>query len=187
MVVIIDHEDSFVYMLSALIARLGYRVRVIPYKDLTLGLLRGLSPSHVLLSPGPMAPKHFPLSTEVLHEYVAKVPILGVCLGHQLIAEYFLAKVCPAKYPLHGQVSRIFHNNQGLFHGLTNPLFATRYHALAVYWTDSVQDLELHAYAEDMEIMAVAHKRHPVFGLQFHPESLLTECGAGYLQNFLRY
>ncbi len=185
MILLIDNYDSFVHNLARYVGELGFERRVVRNDAASVDEISALAPQAVLLSPGPCGPAQAGVSLEIVRSLGARIPILGVCLGHQVIAESFGGMVRPAHQPRHGKASLIRHDGTGLFAGLPNPLRAGRYHSLAV---DIAPEGPLYvtAQAEDGEIMALAHDSFPVYGVQFHPESILTECGHGLLGNFLR-
>ncbi len=155
--------------------------------EISLADIRALGPSHILVSPGPCTPKEAGISVPVFREFAGRVPILGVCLGHQSLGYAFGGKVVRARRLMHGKTSRIRHDGKGVFQGLPNPFTATRYHSLVVERKSLPRELEVTATAEDGEIMGLRHRRLPcVEGVQFHPESILTEHGRDLLRNFLR-
>ncbi len=185
MILLIDNYDSFVHNLARYAGELGYERRVARNDAITPGAISRLSPRAIILSPGPCAPAQAGISLEVVRSFAGSIPILGVCLGHQVIAESFGGVVRRALQPRHGKASQISHDGAELFAGLPNPLRAGRYHSLAVD-VPAQGPLRVTARAEDGEIMALAHERLPVFGVQFHPESILSEGGHALLGNFLR-
>lgn len=186
MIVIIDNYDSFVHNLARYFVLLGQRVQVIRNDRTDAESIRRLSPTAIVLSPGPCAPQQAGCSIEVVRSLHRELPILGVCLGHQAIAEAFGGVVVRSDAPMHGRASMIHHHGQGVFAGLPNPLKAGRYHSLAVDRNRLPPCLVPTAWTEDNTLMAVAHRDHLIVGIQFHPESVLTECGFGLLANFLR-
>lgn len=185
MILLIDNYDSFVYNLARYVGELGQERQVVRNDKITPDEIERMAPDAILISPGPRAPAQAGISCATVRALAEKIPILGVCLGHQVIAEVFGGEVCRAAQPRHGKASKISHDGTGIFAGLPNPLQAGRYHSLAV---KIAADGPLHvtARAEDGEIMALAHHSAPVFGVQFHPESILTESGHTLLGNFLR-
>jgi anthranilate synthase/aminodeoxychorismate synthase-like glutamine amidotransferase len=185
-VVMIDNYDSFTYNLVQYLCELGAEVRVWRNDEITVDAIAGLSPARIVLSPGPCTPNEAGITLEVLERLSGKIPILGVCLGHQAIGQAFGGKVVRAKRVMHGKVSRIRHDGQGVFSGVPDEFVATRYHSLVVE-RDTLPDcLTLTAQAEDGEIMGVRHRSLAVEGVQFHPEALLTEHGHRMLDNFLK-
>ncbi|MGH7673724.1 MAG: anthranilate synthase component II [Gemmatimonadales bacterium] len=185
MILLIDNYDSFVYNLARYVRELGETPAVHRHDALTVEEVAALRPTHIILSPGPCSPAEAGISTEVVRRLGATTPILGVCLGHQCIAAAYGAEIVRARRPIHGKASRIHHDGRGVFAGVPNPFFAARYHSLAIAPASLPPDLHVTATAEDGEIMAVQHARHSVVGLQFHPESVLTEHGYWLLDRFL--
>ncbi len=185
MILLIDNYDSFVYNLARYVRELGETPAVHRHDAITVEEIAALRPTHIILSPGPCSPAEAGISTEVVRRLGATTPILGVCLGHQCIGAAYGAEIVRARRPMHGKASRIRHDDRGLFAGLPNPFFAARYHSLVIAPASLPPDLRVTASAEDGEIMAVQHARHPVLGLQFHPESVLTEHGYWLLERFL--
>lgn len=184
-VVIIDHQDSFVYNLSRYVGRLGIARTVCPQATTTLAEVIAQDPSHLILSPGPGAPVENPLSLALVAHFSGRIPILGVCLGHQIIAAHFGATVCRAKRPMHGMASEITHDGRGLFAGLPARLTVGRYHSLIVASASMPPVLTVNAYSAEGEVMALRHVSHPTYGVQFHPESILTPAGAHLIAQFL--
>jgi len=185
MVLIIDNYDSFTYNLVQYLGELGAEVEVYRNDRITVAEVRELAPSHLVISPGPCTPKEAGISVEAVRELAGRLPILGVCLGHQSIGEAFGGQVVPAKTLMHGKTSMIHHDTKGLFAGLPNPFEATRYHSLAVARESLPAALEITAWTDDGEIMGLRHRTLAVEGVQFHPESILTTVGKQLLQNFL--
>jgi anthranilate synthase component 2 len=185
MILVIDNYDSFTYNLVHYLNELGADTVVHRNDDLSVQEALGLRPNAVLLSPGPKAPDQAGICLPLLRGAPDDLAILGVCLGHQAIGQAYGGDVIRAKEVMHGKTSKIFHNDQGVFKGLPNPFIATRYHSLAVDKATLPADLEITAWTEDGEIMGVQHKTRPVFGVQFHPESIATEGGHQLLANFL--
>ncbi|MAY01998.1 MAG: anthranilate/aminodeoxychorismate synthase component II [Gammaproteobacteria bacterium] len=186
----IDNYDSFTYNLVQYLGELGMEVRVYRNDEITVAELDSLSPSHIVVSPGPCTPKEAGISVETIKHFAGRVPILGVCLGHQSIGEAFGGNTIRAKKVMHGKLSPIYHNEHGVFGGLQSPFTATRYHSLVID-KDSLPDcLEVTAWTlndkgEREEIMGVRHKELAIEGVQFHPESILSENGHALLKNFL--
>jgi 3-deoxy-7-phosphoheptulonate synthase len=185
MIVIIDNYDSFTYNLAQYIGELGADVQVFRNDAVTPKQVADLKPSHILISPGPGHPSDAGVSREVIRELGPEIPTLGVCLGHQCIGEVFGGKVVRAPRLMHGKTSPIQHNNDPLFKGIPEPFEATRYHSLIVEEQSFPHDLEVIATTAEGEIMALRHREHPIVGLQFHPESVLTPYGKQILKNFL--
>ena len=185
MILLIDNYDSFVYNLARYVRELGEVPLVRRHDAVTVEDILELAPSHVIISPGPCSPTEAGISTEVVRRVGSTIPILGVCLGHQCIGAAYGAEIVRAGRPMHGKISRIEHQGSGLFSGLPNPFQATRYHSLVISPESLPPELLVTATSEDGEIMAVQHKEYPVHGVQFHPESVLTEYGYRLLDHFL--
>lgn len=185
MILLIDNYDSFVYNLARYVGELGHERMVKRNNAITLNEIALLQPSHIIISPGPCAPDQAGISLDIIRHFSAKIPILGVCLGHQAIGQAFGANISRAKFPMHGKSSIIQHDEKGLFLGLENPLSVARYHSLIVNEENLPKELIITARCPAGEIMALAHREFPVFGVQFHPESVLTNCGYELLKNFL--
>ena len=185
MLLVIDNYDSFTYNLVQYLGELGQEVRVVRNDEIPAAAIAGIAPSHIVVSPGPCTPNEAGISLETIKLYAGKIPILGVCLGHQSIGQAYGGKVVHAEALMHGKTSAIHHNGKGVFAGLKNPFTATRYHSLSVRKETLPDVLEVTAWTDDGEIMGVQHKSRPVFGVQFHPESIATECGHELLGNFL--
>jgi len=185
MILLIDNYDSFVFNLARYVAELGEQPVVRRHDATTCEEIEALRPSHIIISPGPCTPGEAGISTAVVRRFGPGTPILGVCLGHQCIGTAYGAGIVRAGRPMHGKASRIHHDGRGLFAGLPNPFPAARYHSLVISRTNLPPELRVTARADDGEIMAVAHARHPVIGLQFHPESVLTAYGYVLLDRFL--
>jgi len=185
MVLMIDNYDSFTYNIVQYLAELGCRVKVFRNDKIGIEEVRRLCPERLVISPGPGGPQDAGISCGLISDFAGKVPILGICLGHQCIGQVFGGKVVHAKSIMHGKTSRIYHNGKGIFKGLPNPFEATRYHSLAVEMSSLPQCLEISARTKDGEIMGLSHKKYKIYGVQFHPESILTGCGKQLLKNFL--
>ncbi len=190
MLLMIDNYDSFTFNLVQYFGELGESVRVIRNDEMTLPALRALNPSAIVISPGPGTPDSAGISLEVLEKLGGTIPIFGVCLGHQAIGQVFGGKVVRAKQIMHGKTSLIHHDGRGVFSGLPNPFEATRYHSLVVEQSSLPQCLEVSAWTQHAdgsidEIMGLRHKTLAVEGVQFHPESILTQHGHDLLRNFL--
>ena len=186
----IDNYDSFTFNLVHYFESLDQEVKVVRNDELTIGQIEQLSPDMIVISPGPCDPDSAGISLSVVSAFKEKIPLLGVCLGHQCIAQHFGGKVKKAHQVMHGKTSLIKHNARGLFEGLENPLQVTRYHSLIVDKLKLPQEFEITAWTEDenghpFEIMAIAHKRLPIASVQFHPESIKTKQGLELLNNFI--
>lgn len=182
----IDNYDSFTYNLVHYFEELGAEVKVALNDQITLADIRKLKPESIIISPGPKTPDQAGLSLKIIEEFAGKIPILGVCLGHQAIGQVFGGKVVQAPTLMHGRTSEIEHSGDGLFEGLPSPFTATRYHSLTLEPTNFPKTLKITAKTPDGVIMGLEHKDLLLFGVQFHPESLLTEHGHALLQNFLK-
>ena len=185
MILLIDNYDSFVYNLARYVRELGETPLVCRNDGLTMSEIERMAPSHIIISPGPCSPNEAGISIEVVRRFAPSIPVLGVCLGHQAIGAAFGAAIVRARQPMHGKVSRIHHDGSGIFSGLPSPFDATRYHSLAVSPASLPPVLRVTATADDGEIMALEHRDHPVVGVQFHPESALSEYGYRLLARFL--
>lgn len=185
MILLIDNYDSFSYNLYQFIGEMEPDIKVIRNDELSIDEIDALSPSHIILSPGPGKPADAGICIEAVKKLYKKYPILGVCLGHQAICEAFGADIIHAKKLMHGKTSVISIKNEGIFSGLSENIPVARYHSLAADKTTLPDCLKVTAYTDDGEIMAVSHTSYPVFGVQFHPESILTPDGKKILQNFL--
>jgi anthranilate synthase/aminodeoxychorismate synthase-like glutamine amidotransferase len=185
MILLIDNYDSFVYNLARYVRELGEVPLVRRHDAVTVDEIAALAPSHIIISPGPCTPNEAGISTEVVRQLGERIPVLGVCLGHQCIGAAYGGEIVRAGRPMHGKPSRIHHEGYGLFAGLPSPFTATRYHSLVIAPASVPPDLKVTATSEDGEIMAVQHARNPVYGVQFHPESVLSEQGYRLLDHFL--
>jgi anthranilate synthase/aminodeoxychorismate synthase-like glutamine amidotransferase len=185
MILLIDNYDSFVYNLARYVRELGEDPLVRRHDAIDVDEILRLAPTHIIISPGPCSPKEAGISTDVVRRVGARIPILGVCLGHQCIGAAYGGEIVRAGLPMHGKTSRIRHSGAGLFSGLPNPFMATRYHSLVIAPASIPPSLKVTATSDDGEIMAVQHVEHPVYGVQFHPESVLTEHGYRLLDHFL--
>jgi anthranilate synthase component 2 len=185
MLLMIDNYDSFTYNLVQYLGELGEEVRVVRNDELTVDEIDRLAPARIVISPGPCTPKEAGVSLPAIARFAGKIPILGVCLGHQAIGQAFGGRIVHAKTLMHGKVSPIHHAGKGVFRGLPSPFSATRYHSLAIERESCPADLEITAWTDDGEIMGVRHRAMAVEGVQFHPESILTEHGHALLRNFL--
>ena len=186
MLLMIDNYDSFTYNLVQYLGELGQDVRVIRNDELGVDEVERLKPERIVLSPGPCTPNEAGISLDLIRRFAGRVPVLGVCLGHQAIGQAFGGKVVHAKTLMHGKVSEIRHEGRGVFRGLPAPFRATRYHSLAIERASCPAELEITAWTDDGEIMGVRHRSLAVEGVQFHPESILTEHGHALLDNFLK-
>ncbi len=186
MILVIDNYDSFTYNIVQYLGELGADIQVVRNDEVTVEDILKKKPDQVLISPGPCSPKEAGISVEVIKQLAGKVPILGVCLGHQSIGYAFGGEIVRAKNLMHGKTSLITHDGQGVFKGLPNPFRATRYHSLVINKDKLPSELIVTATSEDGEIMGVRHKTLPIEGVQFHPESILTESGKTLLGNFLK-
>lgn len=186
MLLMIDNYDSFTYNLVQYFGELGEDVRVFRNDKITVKEIEEMSPERIVISPGPCTPKEAGISIEVIRHFAGKVPILGVCLGHQSIGAAFGGEIVRAPRLMHGKTSMIHHDGKTIFEGLPNPFEATRYHSLVIKKETLPDCLEITAWTEDGEIMGVRHREFIIEGVQFHPESILTRVGKDLLRNFLR-
>jgi anthranilate synthase/aminodeoxychorismate synthase-like glutamine amidotransferase len=185
MILMIDNFDSFTFNLVQYLGELGAEVKVLRNNALTLEDIEGMKPAQIVISPGPCTPNEAGVSLGAIGRFAGKIPILGVCLGHQAIGQAFGGKVVRAKRVMHGKLSSVHHDRRGVFAGLPDPLTATRYHSLVVERESLPDCLEVSAESEDGEIMGLRHRSLRVEGVQFHPEALLTEHGHAMLKNFI--
>ncbi len=181
----IDNYDSFTYNLVQYFGELGQEMKIFRNDKITLAEIDKLKPSRIVISPGPGTPSQAGISEEVIRTFAGRIPLLGVCLGHQAIGEVYGARIVRQKKVMHGKTSEIYHDGKNLFKDLPNPFTATRYHSLLVERSSLPETLEVTAWTKDNEIMGLRHKRFKVEGVQFHPESILTEGGRKLLANFL--
>jgi len=186
MLVMIDNYDSFTYNLVQYFQVLKERVLVYRNDEITPSQIEELRPKYLVISPGPCTPKEAGVSVKLIQEFAGKIPILGVCLGHQSIGAAFGAKIVRAKRIMHGKTSMIYHDDKTIYKGIENPFIATRYHSLVVERDSLPGCLEISAWTEGDEIMGIRHKEYPIEGVQFHPESILTKVGLKILENFLK-
>ncbi len=184
MLLLIDNYDSFTYNLVQMIEPMGQEVKVYRNDEIDIPSIKKLSPDRLMISPGPCSPDKAGISISAIKEFGSKMPTLGVCLGHQAIGEAYGGKVVRADRIMHGKTSRIFHDDRGIFKGLPNPFEAVRYHSLIVEKKSLPDCFEISAWTEQGEIMGLRHKTDPVSGVQFHPESIITEAGEMLLNNF---
>jgi anthranilate synthase/aminodeoxychorismate synthase-like glutamine amidotransferase len=186
MVLVIDNYDSFTYNLVQYLGELQVELQVRRNDEVTLDQIRALKPERILVSPGPCSPRESGLSNEVIRTFGQEMPVFGVCLGHQCIGHVFGAEVVVNYRMMHGKTSPIKHNGSDLFAGMANPFIATRYHSLVIKRDTMPDCLEITAESDEGEIMGVRHKQLPIWGVQFHPESILTENGRQIIKNFLK-
>ena len=185
MLLMIDNYDSFTFNIVQYFGELGEDVRTVRNDEITLERIAAINPDRICISPGPKAPKDAGISLDILREFKGKLPILGVCLGHQAIGEAFGGKVIRAKQVMHGKTSSIAHIGEGVFTDLPSPFTVIRYHSLAIERASLPSCLEVTAWTDDGEIMGVRHKEYDIEGVQFHPESILSEHGHALFKNFL--
>ncbi len=185
MILMIDNYDSFTYNLYQYVGSINEDIEVIRNDKITIEEIRGKKPSHIIISPGPGYPKDAGISIEVIREFYKEIPILGVCLGHQSIGEAFGGKIVHARELVHGKASDILLGECALFSGLPKKIKGARYHSLIVEKESLPNELLVTAYTRDGEIMGLVHREYPVFGIQFHPESIITEHGMKLIENFL--
>ncbi|WP_069650288.1 aminodeoxychorismate/anthranilate synthase component II [Caloranaerobacter ferrireducens] len=186
MIFMIDNYDSFTYNLYQFLAELGEEILVKRNDEVSLEEIEKLNPEIIVISPGPCSPSEAGISIDIVKHFKGKVPILGICLGHQTIGHVFGAKIVKAIRPVHGKVEPIIHYNKGVFRGLNNPLKVTRYHSLVIDRATLPDDLEITAETNEGEIMGIRHKNYLIEGMQFHPEAILTEKGHELLNNFIK-
>ncbi len=186
MILMIDNYDSFTYNLVQYLQMLKQELQVRRNDSITIEEIETLAPSTIVISPGPCSPDQAGISLDIVRHFAGRIPILGICLGHQTIGQVFGAKVIKAIEPVHGKVHEITHTNQGVFEGLNNPLKVTRYHSLVLERETLPACLEITAETKQGEIMGIRHKEYAVEGVQFHPEAILTEQGMELLNNFVK-
>lgn len=185
MILMIDNYDSFVYNLVQYLGEMGEDIRVFRNDRITIPQIEDMRPGHIIISPGPCTPNEAGISLELIQHFKGKIPMLGVCLGEQSIGQAFGGDVVRSPRLMHGKTSVVYHDGKGVFAGIKNPLIATRYHSLIVKKETLPDCLEISAWTDTDEIMGIRHKEYAIEGLQFHPESILTEEGHAMLQNFL--
>ncbi len=185
MILMIDNYDSFTYNLVQYLGELGQDLKVVRNDEISIAQIKKFKPSRIVISPGPGCPKEAGLSNQIIKELGPEIPLLGVCLGHQCIGEVFGGRVIGAGRLMHGKTSQIYHDGKLLFKSLDNPFTATRYHSLIVERKSLPKSLTITAETKEKEIMGLKHKKFPIFGVQFHPESILTQGGKLLLKNFL--
>ena len=185
MLLMIDNYDSFTYNLVQYLAEIGQDVKVVRNDKISIEEINKLNPQYIVISPGPCTPNEAGISLELIEAFKGKIPILGVCLGHQSIGQAFGGKIVHAQTIMHGKTSKISHNNKGVFRGIKNPFIATRYHSLVIEKQTLPNCFDITAWTDDNEIMGIKHKELAIEGVQFHPESILSEHGHDLLKNFL--
>jgi len=185
MILLIDNYDSFTYNLYQYLCELGAEVRVVRNNEVTLAEIGAMGPEKIVISPGPSTPEKAGISNDVVRHFGSNTPTLGVCLGHQCVGYSYGSTVGPTGEIMHGKMSMVHHDGKGVYRGIPNPFEAIRYHSLAVYREDLPEELEVTAWTDKGVIMGVRHKSHPVEGVQFHPESIMTKVGMDILRNFL--
>ncbi len=185
MLLMIDNYDSFTYNLVQYLSEIGQEVKVYRNDKITIEEVNKLNPKYIVISPGPCTPNEAGISLELINSFKGKVPILGVCLGHQSIGQAFGGKIIHAQTIMHGKTSQIFHENTGVFNRIKSPFTATRYHSLVIDKKSLPDCFDITAWTDDNEIMGIKHKDLPIEGVQFHPESILSEYGHDLLKNFL--
>ncbi len=185
MLLMIDNYDSFTYNLVQYLAEIGQEVKVVRNDKISIEEINKLNPRYIVISPGPCTPNEAGISLELIEAFKGKIPILGVCLGHQSIGQAFGGKIVHAQTIMHGKTSKISHNNKGVFRGIKNPFIATRYHSLVIEKQTLPNCFDITAWTDDNEIMGIKHKELAIEGVQFHPESILSEHGHDLLKNFL--
>ncbi len=185
MIVMIDNYDSFTYNLVQFLGEMGEELQIFRNDKITIDQITEMNPDHIVVSPGPCSPNEAGISLQVIEHFSGKIPILGVCLGHQSIAQAFGGKVIRSERLMHGKTSSVFHDERSIFSGIPSPFTATRYHSLIVEKETMPDCLEISAWTEEGEIMAIRHKEMLVEGVQFHPESIITDYGKELLRNFI--
>ena len=185
MLLMIDNYDSFTYNLVQYLAEIGQEVEVVRNDKISIEEINKLNPQYIVISPGPCTPNEAGISLSLIETFKGKIPILGVCLGHQSIGQAFGGKIIHAQTIMHGKTSKISHNNKGVFRGIKDPFIATRYHSLVIDRESLPDCFDITAWTDDNEIMGIKHKELAIEGVQFHPESILSEHGHDLLKNFL--
>ena len=185
MLLMIDNYDSFTYNLVQYLAEIGQEVKVVRNDKISIEEINKLNPQYIVISPGPCTPNEAGISLELIEAFKGKIPILGVCLGHQSIGQAFGGSIIHAQTIMHGKTSKISHNNKGVFRGIKDPFVATRYHSLVIEKQTLPNCFDITAWTDDNEIMGIKHKELAIEGVQFHPESILSEHGHDLLKNFL--
>jgi len=187
MIILIDNYDSFVYNLAQYLGELGWEPAVYRNDQVTLAQIESLSPSHIIISPGPGTPLEAGISNDVVRYFAGRIPILGVCLGHQCIGYVYGGQIAGADVPTHGKSSLVYHDGRTIYKNLPNPFEGGRYHSLVLKWDTYPPELELTARTEEGVIMGIRHRDYVVEGVQFHPESIMTDVGHDVLRNFLNF
>ena len=185
MLLMIDNYDSFVYNLVRYFEEIGERVEVVRNDKINMNIIDNNKYLGIIISPGPKNPKEAGLCLDIIDKFKGKIPMLGICLGHQCIGHYFGSKIIKGKKPMHGKISEITHNNKGVFYNVKNPVKVTRYHSLVIDKERLPKELEITAETSDGVIMGIRHRKLPIYGVQFHPEAELTEEGHKILENFI--
>ncbi|QDX92099.1 aminodeoxychorismate/anthranilate synthase component II [Brevibacillus laterosporus] len=185
MIIMIDNYDSFTYNLVQYVGELGEELRVFRNDKITLKEIENMKPDYLMISPGPCTPNEAGISMDVIRYFAGKVPILGVCLGHQSIGQVFGGKIVRAERLMHGKTSEVLHDGKTIFAGIPSPFQAARYHSLLIQEESIPEELEITARTPEGEIMAIRHRELPIEGVQFHPESIITQYGKQMLKNFL--
>lgn len=187
MIIIIDNYDSFTYNLYQYVGEINSDIKVFRNDEVSINELKKMDISHIIISPGPGTPNDTGVCKDIINEFGRKIPIMGVCLGHQTIGENYGCEVIKAKELVHGKTSMIYHDESGIFKDVENPLRVTRYHSLIIDKNSKCNELFFTAKTKDGEIMALMHKKHLIFGVQFHPESIATDSGKQIIKNFLNF
>jgi len=187
MILVIDNYDSFTYNLVQILGKYGEKFIVVRNDKISLSRIKKMNPEKILISPGPGRPERSGITCEVIKNFFDKKPILGVCLGHQAIGYVFGARIVSARRIMHGKVSLVFHDCKKMFKGIVNPLKAVRYHSLVIDRHTLSREFIVCAESDDKEVMGIRHRRYPLFGVQFHPESVLTEEGEKIVRNFIKF
>jgi len=187
MVIVIDNYDSFVYNIVQYLGELGWQPRVYRNDRVSLEEIKQLNPTHIIISPGPRTPLEAGISNDIIRRFAGRIPILGICLGHQCIGHVYGGQIVSADLPTHGKHSLMYHDGKTIYRGLPNPFEAGRYHSLVIGQDSLPAELELAARTSDGVIMGVRHRKYVVEGVQFHPESIMTDVGHNILANFLSY
>ncbi len=186
MILVIDNYDSFTYNLVQYLGELGAKLKVFRNDKITLGQIKKLKPEKIVISPGPGRPEDAGISCRLIKEFAGSIPVLGVCLGHQCLGYVYGGRITGAKKLMHGKTSLIYHSRNAIFKGIPSPFEATRYHSLIVAKKNLPACFEVIAWTKEGEIMGLKHKKYPLWGVQFHPESILTKAGKKILANFLK-